>query len=129
MLAEKDHVMVVSTSPFVPHPGPAERPARMGLPALTLLLAAGLLHTQVSKRGWKLWEMRVGLSCKGSGGTALGYALLSSSLLFLLWLLSCCSPCPAPMSHSCCQLPACPPSTHPQQHPSPEMPPAQTQDV
>lgn len=40
--------MVVSTSPFVPHPGPAERPARMGLLALALLLAAGLLHTQAS---------------------------------------------------------------------------------
>ncbi|XP_055573483.1 beta-galactosidase-1-like protein isoform X2 [Falco biarmicus] len=40
--------MVVSTSPFVPYPGLAELPARMGLPALALLLASGLLHTQAS---------------------------------------------------------------------------------
>ncbi|XP_074451876.1 beta-galactosidase-1-like protein isoform X2 [Larus michahellis] len=40
--------MVASTSPFIPHPGPAERPARMGLRALALLLAAGLLHMQAS---------------------------------------------------------------------------------
>uniref|UniRef100_A0A8C3KAS5 Galactosidase beta 1 like n=1 Tax=Calidris pygmaea TaxID=425635 RepID=A0A8C3KAS5_9CHAR len=38
--------MVVSTSPFLPRPGLAQRPARMGLPALALLLAAGLLPTQ-----------------------------------------------------------------------------------
>lgn len=77
-LAEKDHVMVVSTSRFVPQPGPAERPARMGLPALALLLVVGLLHTQVSKHGWKLWEKCAGLSCEGSAGTAPGSALLSS---------------------------------------------------
>ncbi|XP_030342789.1 beta-galactosidase-1-like protein isoform X1 [Strigops habroptila] len=47
-LAKKDHVMGVSKSTFVPHPGPAECPARMELPALALLLAAGLLHTQAS---------------------------------------------------------------------------------
>ncbi|XP_068876978.1 beta-galactosidase-1-like protein isoform X3 [Aphelocoma coerulescens] len=46
--AFSDHVVVVSTSNFVPHPGPAEHPARMALPALALLLAAGLLHTQAS---------------------------------------------------------------------------------
>ncbi|XP_074766716.1 beta-galactosidase-1-like protein [Athene noctua] len=40
--------MLVSTSPSVPHPGPIERPAAMRLPALALLLAAGLLHTQAS---------------------------------------------------------------------------------
>uniref|UniRef100_A0A8C4ULP6 Galactosidase beta 1 like n=1 Tax=Falco tinnunculus TaxID=100819 RepID=A0A8C4ULP6_FALTI len=40
--------MVVSASPFVPYPGLAELPARMGLPALALLLASGLLHTQAS---------------------------------------------------------------------------------
>uniref|UniRef100_A0A674H9G1 Galactosidase beta 1 like n=1 Tax=Taeniopygia guttata TaxID=59729 RepID=A0A674H9G1_TAEGU len=43
-----DHVMVVATSSPVPHPGPAERPAGMALPALALLLAAGLLPTQAS---------------------------------------------------------------------------------
>ncbi|KAJ7405262.1 Beta-galactosidase [Willisornis vidua] len=43
-----DHVMVVSTSTFVPCPGPAEHSARMGLPALALLLAVGLQHTQAS---------------------------------------------------------------------------------
>ncbi|XP_061315466.1 beta-galactosidase-1-like protein isoform X2 [Pezoporus flaviventris] len=41
----KDHVTGVSTSAFVPPPGPVRRPARM---ALTLLLAAGLLHAQAS---------------------------------------------------------------------------------
>uniref|UniRef100_A0A803V355 Galactosidase beta 1 like n=1 Tax=Ficedula albicollis TaxID=59894 RepID=A0A803V355_FICAL len=41
-------MMVVATSNFVPYPGPAEHLARMGLPALALLLAAGLLHTQAS---------------------------------------------------------------------------------
>ncbi|KAM4777055.1 beta-galactosidase-1-like protein isoform 3-T3 [Cyanocitta cristata] len=46
--AFSDHVVVVSTSNFVLHPGPAEHPARMALPALALLLAAGLLHTQAS---------------------------------------------------------------------------------
>lgn len=56
------HVVVMATSSFVPNPGPAEHPARMGLPALALLLAAGLLHTQVSKQGWKVWEKRMGLS-------------------------------------------------------------------
>ncbi|XP_069717390.1 beta-galactosidase-1-like protein [Phaenicophaeus curvirostris] len=40
--------MAASTSRFIPCPGPARRPARMELPALTLLLAAGLLHTQGS---------------------------------------------------------------------------------
>uniref|UniRef100_H0Z681 Galactosidase beta 1 like n=1 Tax=Taeniopygia guttata TaxID=59729 RepID=H0Z681_TAEGU len=40
--------MVVATSSPVPHPGPAERPAGMALPALALLLAAGLLPTQAS---------------------------------------------------------------------------------
>ncbi|XP_010009598.1 PREDICTED: beta-galactosidase-1-like protein [Nestor notabilis] len=40
--------MGVSKSTFVVHPGPAKRPARMELPALALLLAAGLLHTQAS---------------------------------------------------------------------------------
>ncbi|XP_039553447.1 beta-galactosidase-1-like protein [Passer montanus] len=40
--------MAVATSSLVPHPGPAERPASMGLPALALLLAAGLLRTQAS---------------------------------------------------------------------------------
>lgn len=49
-----DHEMVVATSSPVPHPGPAERPASMALPALALLLAAGLLHTQVSKQGRKV---------------------------------------------------------------------------
>uniref|UniRef100_A0A663MZG3 Galactosidase beta 1 like n=1 Tax=Athene cunicularia TaxID=194338 RepID=A0A663MZG3_ATHCN len=39
--------MLVSTSPSVPRPGPIERPAAMGLPALALLLVAGLLHTQL----------------------------------------------------------------------------------
>ncbi|KAM9548420.1 beta-galactosidase-1-like protein isoform 1-T1 [Guaruba guarouba] len=47
-LAKKDHVTGVSTSTFVPPPGPAKRPARMGLPALALLLAAGLLRAQAS---------------------------------------------------------------------------------
>uniref|UniRef100_A0A8B9FE93 Galactosidase beta 1 like n=1 Tax=Amazona collaria TaxID=241587 RepID=A0A8B9FE93_9PSIT len=47
-LAKKDHVTGVSTSTFVPPPGPAKLPARMGLPALALLLAAGLLHVQAS---------------------------------------------------------------------------------
>ena len=46
-LVEKDHVMVVSTSPFVPNPGLPSAQRRMGLPALALLLVAGLLHTQV----------------------------------------------------------------------------------
>ncbi|KAL2302264.1 hypothetical protein Nmel_009685, partial [Mimus melanotis] len=41
-----DHVKVVATSDFVPYPGPAEHLARMGLPALALLLTGGLLHTQ-----------------------------------------------------------------------------------
>ncbi|XP_064290889.1 beta-galactosidase-1-like protein [Passer domesticus] len=40
--------MAVATSSLVPHAGPAERPASMGLPALALLLAAGLLRTQAS---------------------------------------------------------------------------------
>ncbi|XP_064517209.1 beta-galactosidase-1-like protein isoform X2 [Pseudopipra pipra] len=40
--------MVVSTSSFVLCPGPAEHPARMGLPALALLLAVRLLSTQAS---------------------------------------------------------------------------------
>ncbi|XP_027492497.1 beta-galactosidase-1-like protein isoform X2 [Corapipo altera] len=40
--------MVVSTSSFVLCPGPAEQPARMGLPALALLLAVRLLSTQAS---------------------------------------------------------------------------------
>ncbi|XP_037999109.1 beta-galactosidase-1-like protein isoform X2 [Motacilla alba alba] len=40
--------MVVATSSLVPHAGPAEHPAAMGLRALALLLAAGLLHTQAS---------------------------------------------------------------------------------
>ncbi|XP_053925874.1 beta-galactosidase-1-like protein isoform X2 [Cuculus canorus] len=40
--------MVTSTSPFILCPGPARRPERMELPALTLLLAAALLHTQGS---------------------------------------------------------------------------------
>ncbi|XP_015490568.2 beta-galactosidase-1-like protein [Parus major] len=40
--------MVVATSGFVPDPGPAEHTATMALPALALLLAAGLLHTQAS---------------------------------------------------------------------------------
>ncbi|XP_050195862.1 beta-galactosidase-1-like protein isoform X1 [Myiozetetes cayanensis] len=40
--------MVVSTSSFVLCPGPAEHPARMGLPGLALLLAVGLLSTQAS---------------------------------------------------------------------------------
>lgn len=48
--------MVVATSNFVPYPGPAEHLARKGLQALALLLAAGLLHTQVSKQGCKVWE-------------------------------------------------------------------------
>ncbi|XP_074685006.1 beta-galactosidase-1-like protein isoform X2 [Strix aluco] len=47
-LADKDHVMVVATSPFVPHPGPTEHPVTMGLPALAFLLVAGVLHTQAS---------------------------------------------------------------------------------
>ncbi|XP_030310283.1 beta-galactosidase-1-like protein isoform X2 [Calypte anna] len=41
-------VVVVSTFQFVPYRGPAERPARMGLPALALLLVAGVLLTQAS---------------------------------------------------------------------------------
>lgn len=56
--------MVVATSSFVPCPGPAEHLARKGLQALALLLAAGLLHTQVSKQGWKVWEKCVWLSCE-----------------------------------------------------------------
>lgn len=68
--------MVVSTSNFVSHPGPAEHPARMALPALALLLAAGLLHTQVSKQGWKVWEKRIGLRWEGAGGTPPESALL-----------------------------------------------------
>ncbi|XP_030908958.1 beta-galactosidase-1-like protein isoform X3 [Melopsittacus undulatus] len=43
-----DHVTEVSTSTFVPPPGPTKRPARMGLPAVSLLLAAGILHAQAS---------------------------------------------------------------------------------
>uniref|UniRef100_A0A8C0ZL45 Galactosidase beta 1 like n=1 Tax=Cyanistes caeruleus TaxID=156563 RepID=A0A8C0ZL45_CYACU len=42
------HLMVLATSGFVPGPGPAEHTATMALPALALLLAAGLLHTQAS---------------------------------------------------------------------------------
>ncbi|XP_075286831.1 beta-galactosidase-1-like protein isoform X2 [Opisthocomus hoazin] len=40
--------MVVSASPCVPQPGPSECLARMGLPALALLLATGLLPAQAS---------------------------------------------------------------------------------
>lgn len=100
--------MVASTSPFIPHPGPAERPARMGLRALALLLAAGLLHMQVSKHGGKVWGKRAVLSCQGSGGTAPRSALLSSpvSLLFLPWL-------PSATAHVPPQCPACAPSSLP----------------
>ncbi|XP_066045404.1 beta-galactosidase-like [Chamaea fasciata] len=49
-------MMMMATSTFVPCPGPAEHPATMGLPALALLLAAGLLHTQAfpSARSFQL---------------------------------------------------------------------------
>lgn len=79
------HVMVMATSTFVPRPGPAGHPARMGLPALALLLAAGLLHTQVSKQGWKVWEERIGLSCEGAGGTPPEFALLPDPSPYLSW--------------------------------------------
>lgn len=102
------HVMVMATSNFVPRPGPAGDPARRGLPALALLLAAGLLHTQVSKQGWEVWEKCIGLSCEGAGETPPEFALL---------------PDPSPYS-SCCSLllqqpvsrhnvPACIPSSFP----------------
>ncbi|KAM4897967.1 beta-galactosidase-1-like protein [Sylvia borin] len=41
-------MMMIATSDFVPRPGPAAHPATMALPALALLLAARLLHTQAS---------------------------------------------------------------------------------
>lgn len=94
----------------------------MGLPALALVLAVGLLHTQVSKHGWKIQEKHAGLSCKGSGGTAPGSALLLS--------LCSCSSCYGtlllqplrPTAASCLW-------SLPSQHPSPKMPPAQLQGV
>lgn len=100
--------MVVSTSFFVPHPGPAAITARMGLPALALLLAVGLLHTQVSQHGWEVWKKCMVLSCQESSGTVPGSALLSfcMSLLFLLWL-------PSPAARVPPPCPACTPSSLP----------------
>lgn len=115
-LVRKDHMTGVSASTFVPPPGPAKRPARMGIPALALLLAAGLLHAQVSKHGWRVWEKCAGLSCEGSGGMAPGSAV---SLLSLLWLL---------LLHNVpLALPA--PCTRPQRHASHKLLQAQLQDV
>ena len=95
--------MVVSASPCVPQPGPSECLARMGLPALALLLATGLLPAQVSRRRRKVWEQRAGLSCEGSG---ICLALLPPSLLFLLWL-------PSAAARVLPQCPACVPDSLP----------------
>jgi len=95
--------MVVSASPCVPQPGPSECLARMGLPALALLLATGLLPAQVSRRRRKVWEQRAGLSCEGSG---ICLALLPPSLLFLLWL-------PSAAARVLPRCPACAPDSLP----------------
>lgn len=116
----------MATFNFVPCPGSAGHPARMGLPGLALLLAARLLHTQVSKQGWKVGEKRVGLSCEGASGTALESVLLPDPPP--------CSSCYSsllqqPVSRH--NVPACIPSSFPAlaaptpAAPSPQMPPAQ----
>lgn len=111
--------MVMATSTFVPRPGPAGHPARMGLPALALLLAAGLLHTQVSKQGWKLGEKRIGLSCEGADGTPPESVLLPDPSPCSSWYSSLLQ---QPMSRH--NVPSCVPSSFPAlAAPTPAAPP------
>lgn len=91
--------MVVSTSPLLPHPGPAG----MALLAFALLLGTGLRHTQVSKHEQKVWAKRSGrlrdLLCFPHSSPAV-------PLLFLLWL-------PSAAARILHQWPVCAPSPLP----------------
>lgn len=98
--------MVVATSSFVPCPRPAEHLARKGLQALALLLAAGLLHTQVSKQGWKVWEKCVWLSCEEPVGPLRNLPCFPAvSLAHRAIALSCLQPMSLPSVSACIPSP------------------------